>query len=171
MLTKMMTSKTYGRLLYAVALAAGLGAMPAVHADGQIFLCTDANGNKELTDTRRNAKCKQLDLPGAITAPPARPATTRQAAPVSTPEGFPKVDQAQQKARDDDRRQILTDELRAEQQKLAEQQKVYKDGTPDRNGNERNYAKYQERVVQMKEDITRTEKNIEALQREIANIK
>src|ERR1700712_984533 len=146
MLTKMMTSKTYARrLLCALSLTAGLGAMPAVHAQGQIYLCTDANGNKELTDSKRNPKCKQLDLPGAITAPPARPANARPAAPVSTPENFPKVDQAQQKARDDDRRQILADELRAEQQKLADQQKVYKDGTPDRNGNERNYAKYQER--------------------------
>ncbi|HBI67691.1 MAG TPA: DUF4124 domain-containing protein, partial [Massilia sp.] len=38
-------------------------------------------------------------------------------------------------------------------------------------GNERNYAKYQERVGQMREDIGRTERNIEALRREIGNIR
>ena len=41
----------------------------------------------------------------------------------------------------------------------------------ERQGNERNYAKYQERVAQMKDDLGRAEKNVEALKREIANIK
>ncbi|MGV3741728.1 MAG: DUF4124 domain-containing protein, partial [Burkholderiaceae bacterium] len=47
----------------------------------------------------------------------------------------------------------------------------YNNGEPERQGNERNYAKYQERVASMKEDLNRTEKNIEALKREIGNLK
>jgi len=88
-----------------------------------------------------------------------------------SPANFPRVDTSQQRVRDDDRREILNEELRAEEQKLAEQKREFNNGEPPRNGNERNYAKYQERVGQMREDINRTERNVEALRREIANIR
>ncbi|PWF39079.1 DUF4124 domain-containing protein [Massilia glaciei] len=142
-------------------------------ADGgnAIYLCVDANGRKELTDNGRKG-CKQLDLPGLIAAPPARRSEApRPRAPVSTPGDFPKVDSAQQKARDDDRRAILAEELEAEEKKAAELRKEYKDGLPDRLGNERNYAKYLERVASLRDNIARTDKNIDALKRELANIK
>ncbi|UUZ50329.1 hypothetical protein LP420_10685 [Massilia sp. B-10] len=61
--------------------------------------------------------------------------------------------------------------MRTEKKKLAEMKKEFNNGEPERQGNERNYAKYQERVEQMKDSISRAEKNIEALEREIANIK
>jgi ubiquinone biosynthesis protein UbiJ len=67
--------------------------------------------------------------------------------------------------------QILTDEIRTEENKLAELKKEYQNGEPERLGSERNYAKYQERVATMKDDIARTEKNIEALKREIGQLK
>ena len=153
-----------------LALLSGLGAVPAAQAD--IFLCVDANGRRELTDTNR-AGCKPLDVPGGIAAPPARKASgsTAPRAPVTTPSGFPRVDGAQQRARDNDRREILNDELRNEMRKLTELKAEFKNGEPDRLGNERNYAKYQERVEVMRASIARVEKNIEALNREIANIK
>ena len=72
---------------------------------------------------------------------------------------------------DDDRRTILEDELRAEERKLADLKRDFNNGEPERQGNEKNYAKYQERVAQMRDDISRSEKNIEALRREIANIR
>ena len=93
------------------------------------------------------------------------------AKPVSSPSGFPKVDESTQKSRDADRRQILNDELRTEEQKLAELKKEFNNGEPERRGDERNYAKYQERVALMKDNIARTEKNVEALKREIGNLK
>jgi len=45
------------------------------------------------------------------------------------------------------------------------------EGQPERQGNERNYAKYQERVAQLKDNLSRTQQNVEALKREIANIR
>ena len=166
-------------------LGLGLGAGAPARADGQIYLCIDADGRKELTDVNRKGGCKLLDLPGAITAPPKRvapaaPAAARAgggsgnsaAAPaMSTPSDFPKVDSAAQKARDSDRRQILQEELRSEEQKLAALKLDFNGGEPERQGNERNYAKYQERVAQMKDNIGRAEKIVEALKREIANIR
>ncbi len=67
--------------------------------------------------------------------------------------------------------QILIEEVRTEESKLSELRREYQNGEPERLGSERNYAKYQERVAQMKDDILRTEKNIEALKREIGNLK
>ena len=55
--------------------------------------------------------------------------------------------------------------LDAEEQKLADLKKEYNGGEPERRGDERNFAKYQERVAAMKENVERTEKNIEALRR------
>ena len=41
---------------------------------------------------------------------------------------------------------------------------------PDRLGGERNYAKYQERVANLKASITRSEADIAALKRELAKL-
>ncbi|MFM9437687.1 hypothetical protein ACFDR9_004777, partial [Janthinobacterium sp. CG_23.3] len=54
----------------ALAAALALGAGAQARADGQIFLCVDADGRKELTDVNRKGQCKLLDLPGAIAPAP-----------------------------------------------------------------------------------------------------
>lgn len=67
--------------------------------------------------------------------------------------------------------QILMEEIRTEENKLAELKREYQNGEPERLGSERNYAKYQERVASMKDEMLRTEKNLEALRREISQLK
>ena len=137
-----------------------------------VYLCTDANGNKEYRNTGITKGCKKVELPGLTTVPPPRKAAAASAnGKKADAPGFPKVDTPTQKSRDSDRKQILQDELRTEEKKLADLKEQYKGGEPDRLGDERNYAKYQERVAKMKEDIDRTEKNVEALKRELANLK
>ncbi len=168
----------------ALALLAALLLSASARAEGQIYLCVSPDGQKELTDMNKKGNCKLLDLPGAITSPPKKPASAGNStsgsssgspaqprAAATSPADFPRVDNAAQKARDSDRRQILQDELKNEQQKLAELKKEFNDGQPERQGNERNYARYLERVEQMKDNIGRMERNIEALKREIANIR
>jgi hypothetical protein len=166
--------------LLRLVLLAGLAAHEA-RADSVIYKCVDQNGRVEFTDISKPG-CKVLDLPGYVASTPAptpraAPAATmrqgagRPPASVPNPAGFPRVDTATQKARDDDRRAILEDELRAEERKLADLRRDYNNGEPERQGNEKNYAKYQERVAQMRDNIGRSEKNVEALKREIANIK
>jgi len=157
-------------------------AHPSARADSTVYKCVDKNGRVEFTDINKPG-CKALDLPGYIPAPPqaarpnpspavtmrqgaARPAT---ASPATGPANFPRVDTSTQRARDDDRREILNEELRAEEKKLADLKRDFNNGEPERQGNEKNYAKYQERVAGMRDDIGRAEKNIEAIKREIAN--
>jgi hypothetical protein len=156
-------------VLQGLALLAVSGAAQAQ----QIFLCVDAEGRKELTDTRKGKNCKPLDLPGASIPAPASAArrSTAPAAPAVAPANFPRVDSAEQKARDADRRAILTDELNTENRKLAELRKEFNNGEPERRADERNAARYQERVAGLKDSIARAEQNVEALKRELANIK
>jgi len=65
----------------------------------------------------------------------------------------------------------LLDEMKTEEQKLADIRREYNNGEPERRGDERNYAKYQERSAALKDDLARTEKNVEALKRELGNLK
>ena len=145
------------------------------HAQSEVYLCVDEHGKREYKNTGLTKGCKKVELPGItmIPAPPKKAAAQTAATKPSanTPADFPKVDNGTQKARDNDRKQILLDEMKAEEQKLANLKRDYNTGEPERRGDERNFAKYQERVAGMKEDIDRTEKNIEALKREIGNLK
>lgn len=163
------------------ALAVGLfaTALPQASAQG-IYMCVDQDGRKTLTDVDRGG-CKALVAPVSASAPIAAPRRAQNAEPVrlasvspkptASPADFPRVDGAQQKARDADRRGILHEELRSEERKLSDLLKEFNNGEPERQGNERNYAKYQERVAHMRDNIGRAEKNIQALRREISSIK
>ncbi|GAC1331664.1 MAG: hypothetical protein NVSMB28_28490 [Collimonas sp.] len=161
-------------LLAALSVFGGMFSA-TVHAQSEVFLCVDQHGVKEYKNTGDTKGCKRVSLPPLTVTSSSKPsggagaASSKPAA--STPSEFPKVDNGTQKARDNDRRQILQDEMRNEQERLANLKKDYNDGTPERQGNERNYAKYQERVASMKEDIARSEKNIDALNRELSNLK
>ena len=165
--------KTQLSALILVASAAGYA-----HAQSDVFLCVDDNGTKEYKNTGTTKGCKKVDLQGINMIP--SPASAANSKPVvqtvasrttPSPPDFPRVDSNTQRARDNDRRQILLDEMKTEAAKLENLKKEFNNGEPERQGNERNYAKYQERVASMKEDINRSEKNIEALKREMSNLK
>ena len=161
-------------------LAASLALSHAAAAQTSVYKCVDAEGRVEFTDSNRRG-CKPLDLgytpPAAprasapIPGPALAAVRTSSPPPAVSPASFPRVDNAQQRARDDDRREILHDELRSEEKKLADLKREFNNGEPERQGNERNYAKYQERVAGMRDDINRSERNVEALRREIANLR
>ena len=61
-------------------------------------------------------------------------------------------------------------ELKKEEDKLAQLQKDYNNGEPERRGDERNYQKYQDRVAEMKAAIARKESDIAAIKREITKL-
>ncbi len=152
------------QLLIAALMLSGFG---LVHAESEIFVCVDANGVKTYGNVGDGKGCKKVELPGLTTFPaPAK----KSAKTASAPGDFPKVDDTTQKKRDTERRQILEDELKSEQKKMTDISGQYNNGEPERQGGERNFAKYQERTQGLKEDLNRTQKNIEALQREINNL-
>ncbi|HUH94085.1 MAG TPA: DUF4124 domain-containing protein [Casimicrobiaceae bacterium] len=105
-----------------------------------------------------------FNLPGA---PAEAAAAPRNSAP--PPAGFPKVDAATQKGRDDVRRKVLTDELATEQKLLDEARAAYANGAPPPTPDERSAPqKYTERVVRLRQAVSLHEKNIEALMKELA---
>jgi hypothetical protein len=81
-----------------------------------------------------------------------------------------KVDPAAQRARDGDARRILETELKREEEQLAQMQKEFNNGEPERRGDERNYQKYLDRVAEMKAAIARKESDVAALRRELAKL-
>ena len=64
----------------------------------------------------------------------------------------------------------LADE-RKEQARLDALRKEYNNGEPERQGNERNYQKYLDRVEAMKADIAASEANVGSLKRELSAIR
>lgn len=151
------------------------------HAQSDVYVCMNGDGTREYKNTGETKGCKRVDMQGIsmIPSPYKKPVVqtasfSRPAGPAASPASpgdFPKIDSGTQKARDTDRMQILTEEMKVEERKLAALKQDYNNGEPERRGDERNFAKYQDRVASMKDDVSRTEKNIEALKREIGNLK
>ena len=101
----------------------------------------------------------------AANAAPAAPGSAAAARPADT-----RVDPAAQRARDSDARRILGDELRREEERLSSMQREFNSGEPERRGDERNFQRYQERVVEMRAGIARKEADIAAIRREIGKL-
>jgi hypothetical protein len=65
----------------------------------------------------------------------------------------------------------LEAELKKAEAKLAEQQKEYNNGEPEKQGIEgRNYQRYLDRVAELKDSITRNQSDIAGLKREISRL-
>lgn len=135
----------------------------AAHAD--IYKLVDENGRVTYSNTPlKGAKKLNLDPPSTIAAP-------KPQAPTATPPGFPRVDGETQKQRDGTRRSILEQELAAERNLLDEAKKALAEGEATRLGDERNYQKYLDRVQGLKDNVTLHEKNVEALNKELAGVR
>jgi hypothetical protein len=85
-------------------------------------------------------------------------------------EQFPSVDSDTQKQRDDGRRAILQNELAQEQSQLAAAKRALAEGEAIRLGDEKNYQKYLDRIQKLRDDVSLHEKNINALNQELANL-
>jgi chromosome segregation ATPase len=154
-------------IVFAPVLAVSIAS--SVLAQG-VYLCSQPNGTREYRNTGDTRGCRKLELE-AISTIPSTSSSSSQAKFDASGAAFPKIESQVQKRRDQDRMQILLDEVRTEEAKLGELKKEFQNGEPERQGGERNYAKYQDRVAMMKEEMQRTEKNIEALRREISQLK
>lgn len=147
--------------------------LSGLRAEG-VYICTLANGAREYRNTGDVKGCKKLNVEAISVIPSGSSpsAGSERAKNSAAPDtSFARIDNMIQKRRDQDRLQILLDEVKREESRLIELKQEYQNGEPERLGSERNYAKYLERVAQLKEDIQRSEKNIEALKREISTLK
>lgn len=122
----------------------------------------------------KDKNCRTIEgAPVTVVTTPPRPAQkARETAPIaSAPRGAEtRVEPAAQRQRDSDARRILDTELRREEARLADLQREYNNGNPERLGDERNYQRYMDRVAEMREAIARKESDIAAIKRELAKL-
>ncbi len=83
----------------------------------------------------------------------------------------PRIDSADQRARDNDARGILEAELRKAELRHAEMQKEYNSGAPERIAGEiGNDMRYQARIAELKAGIERVESDIAGIRRELGRV-
>jgi hypothetical protein len=155
-------------------LAASAVVCAPVWAQDTIFRC----GN-EYTNNAAEAKakgCKTLSggnitvisTPKPVAAPATKVATAAQ---TTSPPGSPRVDPSDQRNRDAGARAILESELKRTEGRLAELQKEYNAGEPEKLGPEaRNHQKYLDRVADLKASIVRHEEDIAGIRREMGRL-
>ena len=149
------------------ALAAVLAfAAPGARAQGSVYYqCPGNVFTNTITAKEAEAKgCKSREAQQPTTIP----APHGHAAPAVPGGSASRVDAQDQKDRDTDSRKILQDELAKEQAQLDELKKEYNNGTPERQGDEKNYQRYLDRTASLKAAIDRTEADIAAINRELA---
>jgi chromosome segregation ATPase len=145
-----------------LALALGSLAMPAAAQLTEIFKCRDARGQWTYTNDRRQAekdKCEQVTTQVNV-APPQKGAR---------PSNFPRESSAERAAGKGRQLEILQRELASEQAALTKAQQALAEQESVRSGDERNYARVEERLKPFQEAVDSHQKNIEALRREIAH--
>jgi hypothetical protein len=171
-------------LLAAAALAAFVQAPMARQSATVVYKCPGNvyTSDRELTPKQAaDQGCKAIEgspitvIQGRAPAPRPAAGTAGPAAGTPVAAGAPRPPEARvepeaQRARDNDSRRILAAELRREEERLAELKREYNNGEPERQGNERNYQKYLDRVADLKSSIARKEGDIAAIKRELAKL-
>ncbi len=160
------------RRLFELTLLTLLAAPTLAVAQNVVYRCpgppvlyTDALTAKEAAEKG----CKSIEGAPVSVVQATRPKPPPQVATPVANEGS-KVDRDLQRARDSDRRAVLGAELREAEARLAAARAEYNNGEPERRGDERNFAKYQERVAELKAAIGRQEADVAALRRELAKL-
>jgi septal ring factor EnvC (AmiA/AmiB activator) len=156
--------------LLALVLALSALAPPARAQVTEIWKCRGADGRWTYTNDRRDAerlKCevvtRQVNVAPAQKPPPAPAKGAR-------PADFPKETAAERSAARERQRDVLEKELATEQAALAKAKEELAAQEAVRNGDERNYARVEERLQPYKDTVETHEKNIEALRRELNNL-
>ncbi len=130
-----------------------------------IYKCMDAGGGTLISNTRVDKNCKAVAGSPESSMPAPKSRTVASGASANpTPANFPRVQEDTQKARDGDRRHILEQEMSGEQRNLeqakkdlAEQEAIR--GAPN------------DRVVPYRERVGQHERNIQAIQKELNNLR
>ena len=139
-----------------------LALLPFAASAQTIYKCIDANGATTYTNSRLDKSCKAI-ASGPENTMPAPPARAKPSANPS-PAGFPRVQEDTQRARDNDRRHILDQELAGEQRNLEQARKELAEQEASRGASADRIAPYRDRVAQH-------ERNIQAIQKELGNLK
>lgn len=139
-------------------------------AHAEVYKCIGADARVTYTNDPTLARnCVRLQSDQTVSSVPAPvPHPAAGAAPAPA---FPRVNPADQRARDDTRRQVLENELSTEESALTAAEKALAEQEAVRFGNERNYQKVLDRLQPFKDKVELHKRNIEALRREISALR
>ena len=139
----------------------------------EIWKCRGADGHWTYTNDRREAEKQKCEVVtrqiNVAPAPPQKPAPSAGRSN-ARPGEFPKESPAERANARERQRDVLEKELASEQAALARAKEELAAQEAVRSGEERNYARVQERLQPYKDSIETHEKNIEALRRELNNL-
>jgi len=131
----------------------------------EIYKCVEPNGRPLYTSDKRETAGRKCELVSreinVVSTPPKAP---------SKPGAFPRESPSQRASARDRQREVLQKELATEEQDLAKANKELAEQESVRSGDERNYARVQERLQKYKDVVETHEKNIQALKRELGNL-
>ena len=165
-----MTMKTPSALLLAAFALAGLNMQ--AQAQERVWRCGNEYTNNATVAQQRG--CKVMEGGNVTIVQGTRPiaSATPSSAAARSPAGSPRVEGADQRARDGEARSVLESELKKAQARQVQLLKEYNNGEPEKQGSEsRNYQKYLDRVAEMKAELARNGSDIAGIQREIDRIK
>ena len=135
--------------------------LPFAATANTLYKCTDESGVTLYTNQKTAQKnCTVLSyqpLPPA----PAAAGTKPRASATPTPADFPRVSGSEQKSRDGDRRAILDKELANESQNLEKAKKTLFDAG----------AQPPDKLQPLRDTVALHERNIEALKKELGNLR
>lgn len=132
----------------------------------EIFRCRNEQGQVTYTNDRRQAEKQKCELVASKinVAPAPKPSAGRSP-------GFPRESPSQTASARERQRQVLERELANEREMLKQAQQALAEQEAVRTGEERNYARVLDRLKPYKDTVENHEKNIQALQRELGNLK
>jgi len=138
-----------------LALAASSG-----HVQSQVYKCPDASGRPTYTNIKKDTVGKNCTVVAkevqVVPSQPTSSGSTKSSAAVD---------------RNESRRKILESELQNEQQLLSDAQAKLTEQESIRSGDERNYARVQERLKPYQEAVDLHTKNIEQLRGELGRLR
>lgn len=159
------------KFAYVLISLAAVAFTGAVSAQTKIFRCGNTYTNDEAQAKAQACKLVEGGNVTVVTGTRYTPPQERNNGPkvvTAPPMGGQRIDSGEQKARDGEARGILEAELKKAESRLAELQKEFNAGDPEKLGPEtRNHQKYLDRVSDLKANIDRTEKDIAGLKREL----
>ena len=135
--------------------------LPCSAAANVLYKCTDESGVTLYTNQKTAKKnCTVLSYQPPPPAPAAA-GTKPRASATPTPADFPRVSGSEQKSRDGDRRAILDKELANESQNLEKAKKTLFDAG----------AQPADKLQPLRDTVALHERNIEALKKELGNLR
>jgi hypothetical protein len=150
-------------LLLAVGL---LAAWQARAQSSEIWKCTDQRGRALYTSDKRETAGKKCELVSReVNVVPAQKSAGK------SPAGFPKESANDKAAAKSRQRDTLERELSQEESMLADAKSKLAEQETVRGGDEKNYAKVLDRLKPYKDAVEVHEKNVDALKRELGNLR